>query len=284
MPLRKLLTLAVLALVALTAAIATAATPSSGKISKDAPSVEWEGTLAESAVAFNAFNNDDTAPCAPPACDTFALEVADGPANVELTINLQRTGDTGDADGGFRVTDPDGKITWVSGPSGPDKAFKAVLKNAKSGAYTVDVVDSFVGTPGTYKAKATLLVPGASSTAPPPANNPVNPQQPGPAQPAEPLPTLTVKAGKASARKLAKARKLVVRVSTSAPLTKLAAVMRKGKKSVAKGKLGSLSSSGKLTIKLPKKKLKPGSYSITVQGLDSQGRTVSGLTKVKVAR
>ena len=273
------------ALLALTTAIATAATPSSGKVSKDAPSVEWTGTLAQSAASFNAINNNNSAPCAPPSCDTFALEVADGPANLELTINLGRTGSDGtDADAGFRITDPAGNVTFVSGPSNPERAFKTVIKNAKSGAYTLDIVDSFVGAPGDYKAKATLLIPGASAVAPPPTNQPAQPQQPGPAQPGSPGPTLTAKAGKASARKLAKARKLAVKLTTTAPLTKLAAVMRKGKKAVGKGSLASLQSSGKITVKLPKKKLKPGSYKITVQGLDAQGRTVSAVASVKVAR
>jgi hypothetical protein len=281
----KLPFLVVAALLALTAAIATAATPSSGKVSKDAPSVEWTGTLAESAVAFNAINNNDATPCAPPACDTFALDVADGPANLELAVNLQSVGQDGTpADAGLRITDPDGKITWVSGPSEPDRAFKAVLKNAKSGAYTVDVVNSFIGSPSDYKAKATLLIPGASAVAPPTTNPPASPQEPGPAQPAAPAPTLTAKAGKASAKKLAKARKLVVKLTTTAPLTKLAAAMRKGSKVLGKGSLASLQSSGKITVKLPKKKLKPGSYKITVQGLDAQGRTVSAVASVKVGR
>ena len=279
----KFLILAVLALFALTAAVATAADPSSGRISKDSPSVEWTGLLAESAVMFNLFNNDDSAPCVPPMCDTFALEVADGPANVELSINLGRTGSSGDADAGFRITKPDDSIEWVSGPSNPDKAFKYVMKNAASGAYTIDVVDSFVGTPGGYSAKATLLVPGAP-VAPAPGTPTGPTQQPGPSQGQEPLPKLTAKAGKASAKKLAKARKLAVKLTTSAPLTKLAAVMSKGKKTVGKGSLASLASKGTLSLKLPSRKLKPGKYQITVQGQDRQGRTVTATTSVKVAK
>lgn len=282
---RKLPLVAVSALAALTAAVATAATPSSGKVSRDAPSVTWEGTLANSAVTFNGFNNDDSIPCAPPACDTFALEVADGPANLELTVNLQRTGSGGEsADAGFRITDPDGKITWVSGPSDPDKAFKHVIKGAKNGKYTIDTVDSFVGTQGTYLAKATLLIPGASTVTPTkPADPPAN-TQPGPSQPAQPLPTLKLKVAKSSAKKLSKSRKLSVSLTSSAPLTKIVGQFRKGKTTVGKGKLAKLDSTGKLTLKLAKKKLKAGSYKLTVQGLDAQNRTVTGTATVKVKK
>lgn len=286
--------LATAALLAFAVAVSTAATPSSGKVDKSNPSVTWEGTLAESFSMYNIFNNNPNAPCIPVACDTFALEVADGPANLELVVNLGRTGSSGDASAGIRITRPDGSREFVGGPSGPEKGFKHVIKNAPNGKYVLDVVDTFAGTPGTYKARATLLIPGAATTGDSgPATTPSNPpptgdqggQEPGPASPVEPSPKLTIKAPKkASAKKLSRSRKLPVALETTGPLTKLTAVLRKGKANVAKGKLAKLDRRGKLTLKFAKKKLKKGSYKLTVQGLDSQNRTVTETATVKVAK
>lgn len=282
---------AALAAVAVSA-VSIAATPSSGKVDKANPSVSWEGTLANAFISFNVFNNDPEAPCAPTVCDAFDLTVADGPANLELVVNLSRTASTGTGTAGIRITRPDGSQEFVSGPSDPDKAFKHVIKNAPNGEYGIDTVDSFIGAGG-YTAKATLLVAGAATTGgggpggtpsnPPPANGSEG-DQPGPAQPAQPSPKLTVKAAKASAKKLSKSRKLSVALTTTGPLTKLTAVLRKGKATVAKGSLAKLDSKGRLTLKFAKKKLKKGTYALTVQGLDAQNRTVTAQAKVKVAK
>ena len=280
----KLYLLSLLAAV-LAASVAVAATPSSGTVSKDSPTVEWTGLLAESFLAFNVIANSPEAPCVPPGCDTFALQVADGGANLELAINLDSTADDGSAaTAGMRIASPDGSSEFVSGPSDPDKAFKHTIKKAAAGAYTIDVVNTFVGAPGGYTGRATLLIPGAATTPTTPAPPPSQGQNPAAQQQPAPLPKLTAKVGKASAKKLAKSRKLSVKLTTTAPLTKLAAVLRKGSKSAGKGKLAKLDSKGTLVVKLPKKKLKTGTYKLTVQGLDSQNRTVTATATVKVSK
>ena len=170
-----------------------------------------------------------------------------------------------------------------------------MIKNAPSGNYVIDTVNIFAGTPNDYAAKATLLVPGAATTGgttvapgtanPPPSNNSSGSgQEQGPSRPVQPSPKLTVKAAKASAKKLAKSRKLSVALTTTGPLTKLTAVVSKGRKTLAKGKLAKLDAKGKLIVKFTKKKLKKGTYALTVQGLDAQNRTVTALAKVKVTK
>ena len=278
---------AAVVLIGISAGFAGAADPPRGTVSNSSPSVTWKGQLTNSFITFNAFNQDPSAPCTNPTCDPFALEVADGGANLELRVNLQATAQGGgNGTAGLRVRQPDGKIVWQSGESGPEKAFRIVIRNAPKGAYSVDTVSTFGGTPVNYEAGATLLVPGAAlpppptTTTPPPSSG----QQPGPAAQPAPAAKLTAKAGKASARKLAKKRKLTVKLATTSPLTKLAAVLRKGKKVVAKGKLARLEKSGKLVLRFAKRKLKKGKYTLVVQGTDAQGRTVSATGSAKLAR
>lgn len=171
-----------LALVVVPATAAPAADPSSGSISNATPTVEWTGLLAEGAVSYNGFNNDPALPCAPPSCDTFALEVKD-PGQVTITVELQRVGSSGAANAGVRLTMPDGTQSFQGGLSEPGKPYKLVIKKAVAGDYTVDITDSFVGSPGEYKASATLAgaaAPAAPAAPAPPQQQPQPEPQPGP--------------------------------------------------------------------------------------------------------
>ena len=253
--------------------IANAADPSEGSVSNASPTVEWTGLLAEGAASYNAFNNNPDAPCAPPGCDTFTLTVADaGP--LTLVCELQRTGSTGDADCGFRITDPSGTTTFTGGPSGPGKPFTMKIKNAPKGEYAIGVTDSFIGSPGNYKAKATLGA-GTTPAPPPPAATPA-PQTTPPAQSA-PGTTMSITTRSASSRKLRKAKKLVVGLRSSAPVDNITVTLKKGAKKLASGKVAAIVTSGRATLKLKGKarRLKTGKYRLIASGTDKQGRPVS---------
>jgi hypothetical protein len=266
-----------------TAAITNAATPSEGTVSNSSPTVEWTGTLAEGAATYNAMNNNPDAPCAPPSCDTFALTVADG-GPLTLTCELGRTGSSGDADCGFRITDPSGATSFTGGTSGPGKPYTLKIKNAAKGDYTVDVTDSFIGSPGGYTAKATL---GAASTpAPAPPTTPTPPPSTAPAPQPQPGTTISIATRSASAKKLRKARKLGVSLRSSAPVHDVKVTLKRGSKTLASGKLARMASSGKVTLKLKGKaaKLKPGSYRLIAAATDDQGRPTSAGRTLKVKK
>jgi hypothetical protein len=269
-------------------AVAQAATPAEGTVSNSTPKVEWTGTIAEGAVAYNAFNNNPDAPCAPPSCDSFALTVADAGSNLTLLIELDGVGSDGTAaDAGFRITYPDGSTSFSGGPSEPGKPYKLVIKKAAAGDYTVDSTNIFVGTPGDYKASAEL---GTGTATAPPAGTP-NQTTPAPTSPAPTQPTqgttMSITTRSASARKVAKAKKLKVGLSASGGEVKNVKVtLRKGSKTLGSGKLATLASKGTVSIKLKGKraKLKKGSYRLTATGTDSRGGSVSAARTLKVSK
>jgi hypothetical protein len=121
------------------------------------------------------------------------------------------------------------------------------------------------------------------------------PQQPGGSTPGTTPPPsgpatldLKVTAPKLSARKLKKARRFSVRLQAGEKVTGLTAKLRKGSRSVGSGRLASVGpGAGKLTIKLTRKvakKLKKGTYRLTLRGTKADGRTASGAVAVRVGR
>lgn len=271
--------LTLVALLLITAALATtaaqAADPESGTVSAASPTVSWKGQVISAGITNNAWAQDPSAPCEAPACDTFALEVADS-ANLVLKLKgFKENTAGGDPGCGIRVTAPSGEQTYHSGTCGPSTEMRVTIKNAPKGSYTIDVADSHVvSQPEDYEASATLAVP-------PPAVAPA----PAPTVPpaSEPAPSLTVKVPALSAKRLKRARRFTATLTSSAPLTAVRATLTRGKKRVAGGRLASLDGTGKLAIKV-KKGLKKGTYRLRVGGRDAQGREVVDAVKVKVRR
>jgi hypothetical protein len=279
------LTLTAAAVAATTAA--QAADPGEGKVSAASPTVSWKGLVASAGVSQNAWNQDPAAPCDAPACDTFTLEVADQ-ANLQLKLKGFRENTAGgDPTCSIRVTAPDGKQTHNTGPCGPKTEMKVTIKNAAKGKYVLDIANSHVvntSGPENYEASATLVVPPPAVSPPPsggPAPAPTTTAPPAQQQPA--AATLTAKAPKLSARKLKKAKKFTVKLTSSAPLTGVNGILVNKKKQVGGGRLASLNGSGKLVVKL-KKLLKNGSYQLSVGGRDAQGRNAVVAIKLKIKK
>lgn len=254
---------ALLALLLLTALVvpATAATPSSGKVSKASPKVTWNGSVTGFA-SWQAYNQGQGT-CNNPSCDTFTLEVADGPA--PLTLHVK----SGDSTIYLEVVKPDGSKELFGGTS---MDVKATIKNAPNGTYTLNIAQN-EQTQGAHEGTAELVfpsaAPGPSATAAP---------VPTVAQPAPP--TVTLKVGKISARK---ARKVLAKVTTSAPITAVKGVLMRGKKVVATGSLSKVDASASLSLKV-KGKLKAGTHFLKLTATDTAGRPVSSSAKVRVAR
>ena len=119
---------------------------------------------------------------------------------------------------------------------------------------------------------ASAPTPTPPSTTPPPSATP--PAQP-PAQP-QPAP-VTINVTKARA----KGRVVSVSLRSSEDLTALTGTLKKGSRTLGRGRLARLARTGTVKIKL-KKKLKKGSYSFAVAAKDASGRNVSGTFKIKL--
>lgn len=119
-------------------------------------------------------------------------------------------------------------------------------------------------TPGTPTPAAPITAPVDAGTPPPAA-----------------APKLTVTAPKLVARKVSKARRFSVKLSSSAPLTGVVGQLKAGSRVLAAGKLASLGSSGAMTLKLTKK-LKRGTYTLAFSGRDAAGQTAAAAVAVKV--
>lgn len=258
---------------------ANAAEPSSGTISNASPKVEWGGTLASSGITNNAWSGDPEFPCRAPACDSFALKVAD-PGTVTVTLNMLSTNADGSDPGcGIRIIDSTGTAKWYDGSCSEKSAMKVVLKSAPAGDYTIDVASSHICCgPEDYTASAFL--PGG--TAPAPGVPPITPP-PAPTPAAQPEVKLTAKVPTLSASKLKKSKKFVATLKSTGPLTAVNALLVNKSKQLGSGSRPSLNGTGKVTVKI-KKALKAGTYSLSVGGKDSQGRNVVATAKVKVKK
>jgi hypothetical protein len=270
----------------LIASMAAAATPDKGTVSKSSPKVEWGGDLTSSGVFYNAWAQDPSTECSPPACDIFTLTVAEGGHNLTLTENNDSENTAGGDPGcGLNIQFPDGSYQYTQAPCGAKTTLTVKLKNVKPGDYVIRTASSHVccGTEG-YTASA--FIPEALNA---PAPAPPAPSGGGGATtspaPAAAAPQLTVKPTKASARRMTKSHKYKVKVSSTAPLNAVTAKLRKGSKTRGTAKLKRLNGSATMVLKFAKKtKIKKGSYKVTVSGTDDQGRVVTTSVKVKVKK
>jgi hypothetical protein len=272
------------------AGVAVAASPESGKVSTAAPKFTWTGEIDQSYPQYTAMQPQapENAPCESPGCDTFTLEVTDGAGTpLEFAIE-QPSGFVG-----LRITHPDGTVTMEKVASESGKPAKFSVPKAAVGSYTLAITNNSI-TPVAYKGTALLKVPssgpapepGATATPTPAAGGGggggTTPPAPQPAGP-PPATTMSVAAGRASAKKLKRAKKIVIQISVSAPVTGVVAKVQKGRKALATGKLARVDSIGKITVKL-RKPLKKGSYRYAITGKDAQGRAVNGTATLKVSK
>jgi hypothetical protein len=271
------------ALVALGAVtVAQAADPGSGTVSPSNPKVSWKGTLQSSGIFYNAWDQDPTIDCAAPACDTFALKLEGAPKDLTLTLNIQNDAIQGnEGGGGIRVLKPDGNYQWVKGTSSKKTTLKLKLKNAAPGDYQVTSVASYVCCAQSEYIGGAEIPAATTAPAPAPATPPASGTQ------SSAPPEIKVTAPKASAKKLKKSRKLKVALSSNGPIKNLKGFLTKGKAKFATGSLASLNGNGTITLKLSSKaakKLKAGTYGISVSGTDAEGRTVGTAIRVKIGR
>jgi hypothetical protein len=248
---------ALLAVLVVAAAPAIASDPSSGKVSKASPKVTWTGSVTsfESWQLYNQGNGQ----CLKPSCDTFALEVADGPAPLKLTV------ESADSTMIVEVIAPDGSKTQFGGEA---KA-TSTIKNAANGSYTINVAQN-ESTTATHKGTAELVFPSASPL-PAPTATPA-PETRGPLPD---TPTLSLKPSKL------KKNKLPVKVTASAPVSSVSAAILRGKKIVARASATRIERTAVLSFKL-KGKPKRGKYTLRVQGVDEYGRTVAKTVSFKI--
>lgn len=252
---------ALLALLLLATTPALAADPESGKVSRANPKVTWTGSVT----SFQSWQlyNQGQYECLPPSCDTFTLEVTDGPAPLRITV------ESGDSTMFVEVVKPDGESELFSGEA---KA-AGTIKNAANGTYTINVAQN-EQTQATHTGTAELQFPAAPAPAvaatPAPGSG-----SGGPAgAPAAPV-KLSLKAARP------KKRRLPVTIKASAPVTRIVATLRRGRKVVAKGSLARLNGRAVLRLKL-KGRPKRGRHTLRVTAVDASGRTVAKSISVKI--
>jgi len=280
---------ALAALTAVAAVPALAADPESGSISTAAPKVTWGGdTTAGFGTTFGQIFlhlAGQEQPCQSPSCDEFALDVKDA-GDITFSVTAETS-----TISYLQVIKPDGSSVFADGldPEGqPDNATVIKIKKAPAGAYKVQTAQNNL-TVDTYTAFAML----GGATAPSQQTQPGPPNPPSPTDPppasttpppsSQPQPaTLSIKAGKPSARKLRRARRLAVRVSTTEPVTDVRVVLARGGKAVGKGALARLDKAATIKLKVGRK-IKPGKYSLTVAA--KQGaRSVGARIKLRIRR
>ena len=278
LPLAALVSLAIIAI----ALPAQAAEPASGTLSDAAPSLQWSGEAGGYGTSVVAdINGQFPEPCEQPNCDTFDLELKD---SGDLTVTLRTN------EGAFmtmEVEDPSGTITYNGGSEDSDTT-TIKLKKAKTGKYIVRAMTN--NTPAEehgYTGVATLGSPPAAAT-PAPAGPPAPGATPTPSgqspAAAQPAARIIVRSRTGSARKARKG--MVVKLTVTSKVTRLSAVLRRGKskKAYAKGKLAKVSKTGKLKLRT-KRRLKRGTYKLTLRAKDaSSGATVATTVKFKVKR
>ena len=142
--------------------------------------------------------------------------------------------------------------------------------------------------PNDEAGKAFKVIPCADGAAPTPGTNPPPPATPPNTSPPSPAPpagpatlALKVVAGKQAAKKVSKARRLVVRLQAGEPLKALTATLKAGKRTVGKGKLASIGGKGKLTLKVPKK-IKKATYTLSISATKADGRKASTAVQVRI--
>ncbi len=248
---------------------ALAAEPVSGEVSGASPSITWKGHITEPTGVFELvtfFAGGTEGLCMSPMCDTFTLTVKDpSPEILHITI------DGKDSDlVAFEVTDPKGNVTYVD--DADVKTAREKDFTARPGTWTITTLG---GGDFDYVGKATLQ-PAAGEPSPPlttPTGSTTTP----------PAPKLTIAGTSASARKLARTRRLKVRLTTSAQLTKVTLALLKGRKVIASGRAARLASSGTVTLRTPKS-LKAGSYRLVAAGAAADGSRATASRALKIKK
>jgi hypothetical protein len=254
-----------------------AAEPGEGTVSAAAPKAEWTGEAAGYGTSIVAdVNGSFFGPCQAPNCDEFTLDVKDV---ADLTVALT----TNDGSGFMtaEVEKPDGSIVYNGGAAEADTTtFK--IKKAATGTYLVrSQTNNTVADDYGYHGVASLAVASAAPvTAPvsaPPATTAPAPASAPTVAPA----TLSIRTRSASARR-AKGT-LKVAVASDQPVSGVVATLRKGTKKVGSTRLASLSGKGTLKLRVSRK-LKPGSYSLSVTAKDQRGAIVGASAPFKLKR
>jgi len=133
---------------------------------------------------------------------------------------------------------------------------------------------------------------GGQPTTPPPGSPPPGSPPPGSPPPASPPPAspppasaparFAVTVPRLRASSLARARSLRVRVRPSLPVTSLIVALRKGGRTFARARRASLI--GPATVKLVvRRRIRRGTYRLTVSGRTPEGRAVTRAVTVRVA-
>jgi methionine-rich copper-binding protein CopC len=274
--------LGLLALASLTVAVpaAVAATPDKGTVSNSSPSIKWEGTatgygVVPTNILVTTAGQDPV--CEAPACDTFALTVAD-----KADLNVVAAQRAKDNFTELHVVKPDGETLYVQ--SADSEPARIKVKGAVPGDYTIEVLtNESAEQSGEYDAEASLAVPKPPAPAPAPgAPQPAPAPQPGPAPAPAPAPASAATLGLTTKSVSAKKKAFKLALTSSGPVTNVQVAIRKGKKVLAKGTLKSLNGKGTATAKA-KKKLKPGNYVLAVVAKDG-ARTVGLTAKLKVKK
>ena len=285
MPLRRIILLST-TLAAIAALPALASDPSEGTVSPTSPTTAWSGEVQASSVGYTLYTVAGQSPsdsCDQPHCDTYTLKV-EGGGNLTLTIESD-TEALNEID--IALEKADGSMVVFTGSDG--KA-KGTIKNLPAGTYPIYVWGVVGASSGNiafdYKASAALPAAApapAPGPAPAPAPDPGtgSPQpQPAPAAPA----TMSVKAPKASARKLNKSKRFTVKLSSSAQVKNVVLALKKGKRTVGTAKLAGFDGSGTVAVRL-KKKLRAGRYALKVTATDAaSGKPVATSAKVRLKR
>ena len=126
----------------------------------------------------------------------------------------------------------------------------------------------------------TWTVEPCGAAAPSPAPGEPGPT-PGPTQPSAQSDAPRIKLLTTKLKKAGKGKKVALKFSTSAPLTKIALRLSKGKAVYGTAKAPKLAGTKKLVLKL-KRKLGKGTYQLAFAGTDSSGARRVGSFKVKV--
>jgi hypothetical protein len=194
---------------------------------------------------------------------------------------------------GSMAEGPDGVITMeipkAAGAKAGSKiieAFVSVRETAETGAPANQVAyapqadrapDS-----GTAKEYVVATCPGGA--APAPAATPA-PAGPAPAPSSSEPAQLGVKAPASggSARKASKRKRLVLKLTSTQPVTALKAELLKGNKVLGAGSLAKLDGTAAVTIKI-RKKLARGSYGLKLSGTVPDGRRAQAIVGLKLAR
>ncbi len=203
---------------------------------------------------------------------------------------------------GRLVSEGDTTGAWTEGPNGvisidvPAEAggamgvkFSEMYGFASYGRGAIVTPTDYIpdgGNTGSRMAWNGLPCPaGGAPAAPAPATPAaVNPNAGGEARPAAAQGPLVVSVRPASlkAKKVKKARKLKLALDAREQLKNVSVTLKKGKKSMGAARIASLTNISKFSLKLKKKGLKKGAYSLLVKGTRADGSSGAVTLKLRV--